>query len=862
MAATRYSSGTVDPVATLGGKGANLVRLRDAGFPVPPFVVLDTSEYEAFVSAHGLRAVIADALSSDAAAASETIRAAFRQPLPDAQRDRIAAAVGVLAEGRVAVRSSATAEDLPEASFAGQQDTFLGVHGVGDVLAAVVECWSSLWTERAITYRARNGVDADAVALAVVVQELVDAEASGVLFTADPLTGHRGHTRVDAVFGLGEALVSGQVTPDAFLVDTASGAVLESTVQGERPTLSGPQLGALVDLGRRVAEHYGAPQDIEWTRVGDTLALVQSRAITSLYPLPEAPGGAVPVWISFGGVQGMLDPITPLGADVLRRMGSGVASVFGGHVDWRANPWFRSAGERLWLRFDDLLRGPVRKVVLTILPIGDPAGVTLLKRLATEPEFAPRGGTYAERALDRARTMRTGGTFGGPVLARAVRTVADPDAARARFDRRCDDFVVEVDERLAAAAVVKRPEQRLAARVRALEFAAERAFPLLLPNFGPIMMPSVALMTRLRALAAETHLPDADALALGVMRALPGNVTTEMDLALYAVARRLSTDAASAALFSGTDPAELAASYLAGTLPGVAQEALAGFLARYGMRGVAEIDLGTPRWREMPEGIMRTVASYLTLDPAAGPDVAHERGRVQAEAAIERLAGALPPVKARVLRVLAGRLRRLFGARETPKFTLIRVLGLVRTALQASGRDLMDAGVLADADDVFFLRFDELHGAFAAGETLRAPVAERRASRARELRRTRIPIMLVGDGRTFYSGVTDPGDADLAGTGVSPGVVEGVARVVDDPRTSELQPGESLVCRGTDPAWTPLFLTASGLITEVGGLMTHGSVVAREYGMPAVVGVAGATETLRPGQRIRLDGTAGTITYL
>ena len=278
------------------------------------------------------------------------------------------------------------------------------------------------------------------------------------------------------------------------------------------------------------------------------------------------------------------------------------------------------------------------------------------------------------------------------------------------------------------------------------------------------------------------------------------------------------------------------------------------------MRGVAEIDLGTPRWREGPEGLFRTLASYLTIDPDRAPDVTYAAGRREAEEAIERIAAASTPAKARQVRFIGSRIRAMFGARETPKFTLVRALGMIRLALQASGRDLVAAGVLDDPDDVFFLRVEELHGAFGRRD-LRPLVAERRAIRAREQRRTRIPIVLVGDGRTFFdAGIAT--DADLAGLGVSPGVVEGRARVVDDPRSSELQPGEIMVCRGTDPAWTPLFLTASGLVTEVGGLMTHGSVVAREYGLPAVVGVGGATEILRDGRRIRLDGTSGTITFL
>lgn len=838
----------------LGGKGANLVRLRDAGFDVPTFVVLGTDEYRAFIAAHGLDAVIAAALTRPAAEASDEIRAAFRRPLPAAQRARLTDAVAPLLDSPVAVRSSATAEDLPEASFAGQQDTFLDVRGLGAVLDAVVECWSSLWTERAIAYRTRNAVDHTAVALAVVVQEMVAAEASGVMFTADPLTGHRGRTVVDAVFGLGEQLVSGQVTPDHFEVETATGRILERRLQGGRPTLSDAHLAALVALGRRAAERFGCPQDLEWTRVGDTLQLVQTRPITSLFPLPEGfPADAL--WFSFGAFQGMLEPIHPLGQDALRQMVTGAASLFGARLDYRTLPFLSVAGERLWIRADGLLRNGIGHRALPAIMNGvDPNAATLVKRFVLEDAYAAVPGSVRRALPGIVRAL-------GPVVPRLRGALFTPAEIRLRLDRNVDAVIAALGARLDAAARIPRPELRLAARLRALEEAGPHAFRTLLPDFFPIMGPSVAMTQRLRTLAARTGLPDADALALTTLRALPGNVTTEMDLALWAVAQTIRADADAAAALATGEPAALAASYLGGTLPVVAQDAVAGFMDRYGMRGVSEIDLGAPRWRDRPEAVFRTLASYVAIDPADGPDVAYERGRGAAEAAVARLAAASTPAQARQLRFLASRVRAMFGARETPKFTLIRVFGLLRTALDASGSDLVAAGILDAPDDVYFLHVDELRGAFGRRD-LRPLVAERRLVREREQRRTRVPVMLVGDGRTFYDAGAGDSDADLTGLGVSPGVIEGVARVVHDPATSGLQPGEILVCRGTDPAWTPLFLTASGLVTEVGGLMTHGSVVAREYGLPAVVGVVDATLRLADGPRVRLDGTAGTITYL
>ncbi|MDF1488663.1 PEP/pyruvate-binding domain-containing protein [Tessaracoccus caeni] len=896
------TSSHTDEAATnlerFGGKGANLVRLRDAGFPVPPFVVLGTEEYDAFVAEHGLNVEIEHALDDDHAAASRRIRGAFRRPLSEAQRARIAEAVRALGDVAVAVRSSATAEDLPDASFAGQQDTFLDVRGLDAILEAVVECWSSLWTERAISYRESHDVDHAAVSLAVVIQQMVPADASGVMFTADPLTGRRDRIVVDAVLGLGEQLVSGQVVPDHYELD-GDGAMTVWHVHGDVSALSLPQLRALGALGRRIAESFGAPQDIEWTRVGDELHVVQSRPITSLYPLPDGPGDGL--WFSFGAFQGMLEPITPLGQDALRAIVSAGALLFGGNADFRRNPYLKPAGGRLWVRLDDALRNAVgRRVAPVVLAAADPNGAAVLRDIRDEADYPVRRGS-SRGALRRMLP------FLRRIAPKIVRALRRPESARRTIDVWADKVVGNFEFRLREIDGLSEPRARCAARVEAVETFAASALPTLLPLFAPVMSVGVLGTLRLRALARSTGLDDADRLALGALRALPGNVTTEMDLALWRATQAIRRDHASVEAFAA-DPEELAERYLRRELPVPAQTAIEGFMGRYGMRGVAEIDMGVPRWRERPDGVLRTIHSYLTLSAEDAPDVAYERAGREALDDMARLAREVGRVRGMQVRFLGRRVRALFGARETPKFVLVQGLGLLREAFRDTGQDLVELGVLDDADDIFFLHLDELVPAFDggsraalvpavdggslaalvpavdggslaalgpafdggsfdalgpafAGGSLAEVVAERRQERARESRRRRVPVALVGDGRALFGG-SSAGVADLTGMGVSPGVIEGVARVVDHPESSALEPGEIMVCRGTDPAWTPLFLTASGLVTEVGGLMTHGSVVAREYGLPAVVGIVGATERIPTGSRIRLDGSTGTITLL
>jgi phosphohistidine swiveling domain-containing protein len=295
------------------------------------------------------------------------------------------------------------------------------------------------------------------------------------------------------------------------------------------------------------------------------------------------------------------------------------------------------------------------------------------------------------------------------------------------------------------------------------------------------------------------------------------------------------------------------------------------FLARYGMRGVGEIDFGRPRWRENPLPVFQVLQSYAQItDPDQAPDVQFARGARAAEAALTRLAEELRgthggKLKAQLVRVVGRRMRIFAGLRELPKFTIIRLFGMARTALLRAGQIWTEQGVLAARDDMFYLHLAELR-ALAAGESRdwKGLVRERRAAYRRELGRRQIPRILLSDGRSFYAGLGAEGSVDglLVGSPVSPGVVEGVVRVILDPQRAQLSPGEILVCPATDPGWTPLFLAAGGLVMEIGGLMTHGAVVAREYGIPAVVGVHDATQRLKTGQRVRVDGSSGVITPL
>jgi rifampicin phosphotransferase len=796
----------------------------------------------------------------------------------------------------VAVRSSATAEDLPDLSFAGQQDTYLNIVGEEPLLRAVVRCWASLWTARAIGYRVRNAISHENVALAVVVQAMLPSEASGVLFTVNPLSGRRSEIVIDATLGLGEALVSGQVEPDHYVV--TGGQVTEKRLGAKALSIRGQAGGGtltvaetasaqqalpdadilrLAALGQQAAAHFGGPQDVEWSWTAGKMWLVQSRPVTSLFPLPEHHRGPdhLMVLVNFGAVQGVMDPITPLGRDMFLHLAPELAHIFGSNWTPQTQTVVYEVAERLFLDINGAIRSQVGKnIVWGAFPAIEPGSMETLRAYRQDPRLTVRASHWGLR--HRLRLVRVL----GPNALRILANLAFPAARLKRIQAKVESTVLQV--KIARAAAEKLPgSDTLADPAGFMEQTLQSGFPRMFLWLVSTVATGQVAFQPLRGMTGK--LPEGERLALEVMRGLPHNVTSEMDLALWHTAQAIRRDPASVEYFGSHPASQLAADYQAGRLPAAAQSAVAGFLGKYGVRGVGEIDLGRIRWREDPTSVLQSLASYLKItDPQVAPDVVFARGADTAQRAIQQIGGLLRREKggwwkAPVSRWLAGRARAMAGLRETPKFTIIRVFGEFRGALLDTAAVWVKAGWLERAEDVAFLRFDELRELArlarpratvpsASGPAhWRELVAGRRAVYEREQRRRQAPRLLIGDGLAVYAGVGGQGKAGdkvLLGDPVSPGQVEGRVHVVLDPLGAQLAPGEILVCPGTDPAWTPLFLSAGGLVMEVGGLMTHGSVVAREYGIPAVVGVGQCTLRLTTGQRVRVDGSAGTVTIL
>ncbi len=879
-------------LARVGGKGLNLTKLTQAGFPVPDGFIITTDGYEAFVKSVGIAGWMTteadriDMSDPDAVAAlSERIRARFRAgTMPRELAARIRAAYDDLGRPKVAVRSSATAEDLPGMSFAGQQDTFLNVLGKDALLTAVIDCFSSLWSARAISYRARNGIEQSEVSLAVIVQGMVQSEASGVLFTANPVTGRRTESVIDATLGLGEALVSGQVEPDHYVVETGTGRVLEEHVGAKATIIRGlagggtetvheedqrtraltdAQIDMLVDLGKRVAALYEFPQDIEWAFANGELLLLQARPITTLFPLPRmAETDHLRVFVSLGTVQGVLDPFTPLGQDMLKGLFAGLCRVFGRQATIFDQPVVHIAGARPWIEATSALRNPLgRRMFLTAFPLLDPGIAEAVRALVDDPRLPV--GTMRLSSLSRVAPAVSG------ILRSVLHALLQPEAVLRHTQASVEALVTSIQEQVQLADTLQQ-------RLMLFEWLGHQVlFPRAFLRLAPLIAVGYASLQMLGRLNSRLSVanPDVPArLFMELAKSLDHSVTTNMDLELWQVAKRIREDSQACAEFEAASPEDLARDFHSGTLPVPVQQALTDFLDSYGMRGLAEIDFGRPRWREQPLPIIRALQSYLSIaDANLMPDTVFQRGQLAAQEAAACLAEAAvknwrTPAAGSLVRWLVRRVRTLAGFRESPKFLFIRLMDMVRTALLDSGRELAAAGVIQRADDLFFLRLDELKVlAMCTAGDWKKLIASRRAAHASELRRSPVPRLLLSDGTAIYAGLVSSSEADertIVGSGVSSGTVEGTVHVVFDPNHAQLQPGEILVCPGTDPSWTPLFLAAGGLVMEVGGMMTHGSVVAREYGIPAVVGVDRATERLQTGQQVRVDGSSGRIQLL
>ena len=847
--------------AIVGGKGAHLGELsRIDGVRVPAGFCVTTDAF---------RRIMAEAPSIDERLdrlsrlnpgdreAIRTLSAEIRRTvegiaIPDDLAAAITLALARLGEqAACAVRSSATAEDLPTASFAGQQDTYLNIVGPAAVLQHISRCWASLFTERAVTYRLRNGFDHRKVRMAVVVQQMVFPQAAGILFTADPVTGNRKVATVDASFGLGEALVSGLVNPDVYQV--RDGEVVTRAVAAkqlaiharpaggtqvlpidpqrqEQPALTDTQVVRLVQLGRRIEAHFGRPQDIEWCLVDDGFQIVQSRPITTLFPIPETGDAANHVYVSVGHQQMMTDPMKPLGLSFWQMTTPAPMA---------------EAGGRLFVDVTQRLASPASR-----------AG--LLEALGRSD---PLIGDALQTVLERDGFIRPLPDEGppGPLFGGAPAPIETDPA-----------IVTELIGRSEASIAALTRDIRTKSGEALLEFILADIQELKRILFDPqshqVFMSAMEaawwLNDQLQAWLGEKNAADT------LTQSVPHNVTSEMGLALLDVADVIRPHPEVVAFLQHVEDEGFLDELpeLAGGRE--ARDAIEAWLDKYGMRCVGEIDITRPRWSERPSALVPVILGNIkNFEPGAGAR-RFEQGRQEAWAkeqdVLERLR-ALPDGerKAEEAKRMIDRVRTFIGYREYPKYGMVSRYFVYKQALLEEAERLVQAHVLREKEDIFYLTFAELHDVVRTNHVDDQLIHQRKDA-FRSYQALTPPRVLTSDGEAIagaYRRDDVPAGA-LVGLPVSAGIIEGRARVILDMAQADLEAGDILVTAYTDPSWTPLFVAITGLVTEVGGLMTHGAVIAREYGLPAVVGVEQATRLIRNGQRIRVHGTDGYVEIL
>ncbi|MGD6846894.1 phosphoenolpyruvate synthase [Rossellomorea aquimaris] len=755
-----------------------------------------------------------------------------------------------------AVRSSATAEDLPHASFAGQQDTYLNIIGKEAILEHISKCWASLFTDRAVIYRMKNGFDHSQVQLSVIVQRMVFPQASGILFTADPVTSNRKVLSIDAGFGLGEALVSGLVSADCYKVH--KGEIIDKRIatkkkaiygrkeggtetqsihpdQQDTQTLNDHQILQLALIGRLIEAHFGSPQDIEWCLVDGTFYIVQSRPITTLYPIPEANDQGNHVYVSVGHQQMMTDAMKPLGLSF--------------YLLTTPAP-MRSAGGRLFVDVTPRLDSYAsRKMIIDALGKSDPlikdALTTIVERgdfIQSSPEDEKVHSPSNSNKTSSDPTEMEGDPSIVSDLIKGSQTSIEQlrQTIQTKSGLELFDFITEDIQELKK--ILFNPQSS-----RVIMAAMDASF---------------WINDHIYKWLGEKNVADT------LSQSVPNNITSEMGLALMDVADVIRPYPEVIDYLQHVKDDTFLDELV--TLDGgqETRDAIVDFLIKYGMRCSGEIDITKARWSEKPTALVSMILSNIKNFEPNESKRKFERGRQEALKKEQELVDRLKELpdgeqKVKETKRMIDLIRNFSGYREYPKYGMVNRYFVYKQALWKEAEKLVQANILQEKEDIYYLTFEELREVVRTHK-LDDGMISKRKDEYRLYEKLTPPRVITSDGEIVtgeYKRENLPAGA-IVGLPVSPGMIEGRARVILNMEEAEVEEGDILVTAFTDPSWTPLFVSIKGLVTEVGGLMTHGAVIAREYGLPAVVGVENASKMIRDGQRIRVNGTEGFIEIL
>lgn len=862
----------------VGGKGASLIDMARAGFPVPPGGVLTTAfftpwfqEIKATESWKKILTASADDQAELGLALHDNARTLAMAP---ASRDALNALLAELGsadkELRLAVRSSSPDEDLASASFAGSYETLLGVRPC-DVEDAVRACFASGFHPRVFSYKREHGFDISDPRIAVIVQQQIRSEVSGVAFSLNPVTNDYDEIVVNANWGLGTSVVDGRVSPDNFIVsridrtvtsesagdkrvsswvDAEGGTVERANDRATEPCLTHPQLRELGDMICRIEHLFEDPIDIEWAYAGGTLHVLQARPITTYVPLPEQmitrPGERRQLYGDAALSKGMTtnSAISRLGLDNMERMFTSILESWVGPIKRGGPPnkvLFFFAGGRMYINYSGILwlASPAmlaKSAAATDSLMADTMASVDAERYRASsrpPWVSIRILWLIPRALWNLRRF----------FWNLLQALMLPERAHRNYQRSVSALASGLRDQLQADTDTA-PARSLS------EASMSRAlFDIVMPALIAGIMPAGPIVRG----RGETATSLADKLATGA----PGNVVVEMGIALHRLARLLDR--------SDIDDLDRMAERIEERrMPATFLDAWDEFLSTYGWRGPNEMDLASPRYADDPRLALRQMTGMVVDDEQYGPEAAHRRQRAERTRAFDQLMVRVGPLRRVLLRRSYRRIELFAGTRDTPKHLIVLFNYALRKQALAAGERLVQAGRLDKPEDVFDLTFDELDAASRDTALDLRAIREPRADFRRKLdaRVTTFPAMIDSRGRILRPPPRNQAPGLLCGMAVSPGLVRGPVKILHNPHDKRVEKGDVLVAYTTDPGWTPLFVNAAAIVLEVGGVLQHGAVVAREFGKPCVVGIDRVTERLCDGQQVEVDGAAGTVRLL
>ena len=863
-------------IDVVGGKAQSLIALCAAGHNVPPGFVVSSAFFAPWIAVlmdtPAWRAVVAGTPAERPLACEQLIALASAQPLSTTQRDTVAALqlqLSCVPQARFAVRSSATQEDLHGASFAGGYLTLLSV-AAADLETAIRRCFASLFDQRVVAYKLARRIRLESLGMAVIVQEQLDSDVAGVGFSIDPLSNDFDHAVIDANWGLGETVVAGEVVPDHWVIDKHSRQVLAFSCGSKQKTrrlgpdrtvidsaevasgaacLSDAQVADVLALIVRIEREGGHPVDIEWAIADGELYVLQSRPVTAYVPLPTALQTAagerrrlyLDVALSSGFTTNA--PISRMGLSVFERLAKDLAALALGTnmpVVQPSDALLHLDGGRMYMDLSTVFWISSPQQLARKLALTDAATARSLEaiasasfRSATRPQWAAWSMLWRlPRTLWRLRRL----------YANLLRALFMPTRSATRFAVQRDAFEAQLRMRRNGGASLDDAWTEL---VRA--------------NLPPLFEQSMATLAA-GVLGAQAFVGlckrwtrSDRALTDVLMSGFDGNVVIDMHRLMHAVRSHLPTPYS----------ADIGAAVEAAALPESARDAWQAFVTRYGCRGPQEMDIAQPRYADQPAIALAQIAA-LPLDPAQSPIRAAQRQidrRQSRSAALIAQAGWL---RARLLHHLLRVVNHYAGQRDTPKLQLLIMLQNMRARLLREGATLQQAGRLDRVEHVFDLSWKDLC------EAARDPTLDLRERRAQHCAYTaqlpnlvhNFPALIDSRGRIYRAPTLPCGPGEFAGVGLSAGVARGPARTLRSPHDGPLQPGDVLIAYTTDPGWTPLFANAAAVVLEIGGALQHGAVVAREFGLPCVAGIADISTAIADGTLVEVDGAAGRIRVL